>query len=87
MSKHYISPSEYKKMHPGLGIETIKAMVRAGTLEGYCETEEGRKYGRYHILVDDNDESRYTEEYVKKLEAENAGLKAIIASASKILTV
>lgn len=87
MSKRYVSPEEYKKLHPGIGIATIKRMLRNKELQGYIDQEPGVKIPHYHILVDDNVGTIYSEDYVRKLEEENASLRATIMNATKILVV
>ena len=85
MSRQYVSPSEYKKMNPdlGIGVETIKKMLRTGKLEGYIDEDPDGKFTHYHVLVDDN-KSRYSEEYVKSLEAQLAKYEEKIRSINTI---
>ena len=64
----YISPEKYRKMYPGIGIETIKKMLRNGKLAGYIDEDPDTKFTHYYILVDENGNSKYSEEYVKELE-------------------
>lgn len=85
--KRYVSPAEYQKLHPGIGIATIKRMIKNKELPGYIDQELGIKIPHYHILIDDNVGTIYSEDYVKKLEEENASLRATIMNASKILVV
>ena len=88
MSRQYVSPEKYKKMNPnlGLGVETIKKMVRTGKLEGYIDEDPDSKFAHYYVLIDDNN-SRYSEEYVKNLESQIAKYEEKLESAKKILSI
>lgn len=71
----YISPEKYRKMYPGLGVETIKKMLRAGKLAGYIDEDPDTKFAHYYILIDEKESNSYTKEYTESLIAENASLK------------
>lgn len=71
----YISPEKYRKMYPGLGVETIKKMLRTGKLSGYIDEDPNTKFAHYYILVDENVNNSYSKEYTESLIAENASLK------------
>ena len=80
----YVSPEKYRKIHPGIGVETIKKMLRAGKLAGYIDEDPETKFTHYHILVDESEEFQYSREYVEQLIAENASLKEKIRSINSI---
>ena len=83
----YVSPEKYRQMHPGVGIETIKKMLRTGKLKGYIDEDPETKFNHYHILVDESEQFQYSREYVEKLIAENASLKEKIRSVNSILNI
>ena len=80
----YVSPEKYRQMNPGIGIETIKKMLRTGNLKGYIDEDPETKFTHYHILVEENEQFQYSREYVENLLAENAALKEKIRSINSI---
>ncbi|MBO5179311.1 MAG: hypothetical protein J6B87_03075 [Clostridia bacterium] len=83
----YVSPERYRKMYPGMGVETIKKMLRAGKLEGYIDEDPDTKFAHYYILVKKDNDSQYSQEYVKKLEATVAKYEEKFESAKKLLSI
>lgn len=80
----YVSPEKYRQMNPGIGIETIKKMLRTGKLKGYIDEDPETKFTHYHILVEENEQFQYSREYVENLLAENAALKEKIRTINSI---
>lgn len=87
-SYQYVSPERYKRMNPnlGIGVETIKKMIRSGKLEGYIDDDPDTKFVHYYVLVNDN-KSRYSEEYVKELESKIAKYEEKIKSINTLSTI
>lgn len=83
--KTWLSPKEYHDLHPGLGIETIKKMVRTGELEGYI-SNNGSKIPRYFIKNGPSNEGNFSKEYVESVIRENAELKMQLATIKNIVT-
>lgn len=83
----YVSPEKYRQMHPGVGVETVKKMLRTGKLKGYIDNDPETKFTHYHILVDENEQIQHSREYVEKLIAENASLKEKIKSINTLSTI
>lgn len=81
----YVSPEKYRQMYPGIGVETIKKMLRTGKLAGYIDEDSETKFTHYYILVDENENSSYTKEYVKMLESKVAKYEEKFESVVKIL--
>lgn len=83
----YVSPEKYRQMYPGIGVETIKKMLRSGKLAGYIDDDPDTKFTHYYILIDENNDNNYTTEYVKMLENKVAKYEEKFESVVKILKI
>ena len=83
----YVSPKEYTELYPGIGQETVKKMLRAGKLEGYIDEDTDKKYSHYYILIHDDENIPYTNEYVESLKAKVAKYEEKFESAKKLLSI
>lgn len=82
----YVSPKEYTELYPGVGIETVKKMLRVGKLKGYIDEDSNKQYSHYYILIDDNDGVPYTTEYVESLKTKIAKYEEKFKSIGQIAT-
>lgn len=80
----YISPKEYTELYPGVGQETVKKMLRTGKLEGYIDEDTDKKYSHYYILVHDDENVPYTNEYVEGLKSKLAAYEEKFKTISQI---
>lgn len=87
MGQRYISPQKYIQLFPGIGVETVKKMLREGKLNGYINKNSESKYPHYHILINDNSTSQYSDEYVKELESKLAKYEEKFKIISQILDI
>ncbi len=83
----YVSPKEYTELYPGVGIETVKKMLRTGKLKGYIDEDSDKQFSHYYILIDDNDGVPYTTEYVESLKAKIAKYEEKFKNIGQIATI
>lgn len=83
----YVSPKEYTELFPGIGQETVKKMLRTGKLEGYIDEDTDKKYSHYYILIHENKNIPYTNEYVESLKATIVKYEEKLASVKQILSI
>lgn len=83
----YVSPKEYTELYPGVGIETVKKMLKAGKLNGFVDEDPDKQYSHYYILIENSSEVPYTTEYVESLKATIAKHEEKLKSIGQIATI
>lgn len=87
MGQRYVSPKEYVQLFPGIGVETVKKMLREEKLNGYIDKNSKGKYSHYHIFIDDTRQIQYTDEYIRSLEVKIAKYEEKFKMLFSILTI